>query len=185
MKIKKVMLLALASAILLSDVIIAAPVPAKQKQSPTSTNTSVNKVINETSDSGRFGIGIFGVTPTIRYNFSDQIAVQLGLRYDTISAAGSAAQTTILANLSKELFIIRQNKLTWGIMVNYVSNSGYASGVNTTSLMATFGIETKLNPDIVMSVVIMPVSYSSYSVAGSSTSLGLLNNAVFAAHIYI
>jgi hypothetical protein len=168
---KNIFFLSLITVLVISSSAMAAPA---QKQSAV-----------KNPGPGRLGFGVFGATPTIRYYFSDQFSGLLGFKYDSTSAAGSASQIACLANLSKEILKVGQNKLTLGVMVNYVISSGYASGVNTTTLAATFGIETKLNPNLVIGAVILPVSYGTSSAAGSSTTLGFLNNAVFTAHIFL
>ncbi|OGC24882.1 hypothetical protein A2291_01930 [candidate division WOR-1 bacterium RIFOXYB2_FULL_42_35] len=60
--------------------------------------------------SGKWGVGLFGTTPTVRMNFTDTVSTQIGLGYQSpdSNAAGSPP------GIVNELFLVSFKAMTLG-----------------------------------------------------------------------
>ncbi|MEK7376263.1 MAG: hypothetical protein AABZ57_03740 [Candidatus Margulisiibacteriota bacterium] len=128
------------------------------------------------SEAGKLGVGMFGTTPTVSYNFSDSLSGQIGLNYLTSSGAGAAGQLGVLGSVAWDMYKVGANTVNLGALLNYTSNFACVSGLNAMTIALTWGAETKLNPSLTVGLVLFPISYTSVSIAGATTTnLGVFN----------
>ena len=123
-------------------------------------------------DAGKLGYGMFFVTPTVRYNFSDSLSGQLGAN-NAILTVPFAGTTAVLGALSWKIMEVGQNSITSGVLVNYLS----IAGASATTISWIVGVETKLNPNLVVGAEILPIS--------NTTPTGILSGAALTAHLYL
>lgn len=138
-----------------------------------------------TGNVGKIGYGMLGTTPTLRFNINDGLSGQVGLNYVTCSTAGAAGQLTILGEMAWDVMTIGQNTATSGVLLNYVSNAGNASNVNSTTVSWALGVETNLNPNLTVGLLVFPISYTSVSAGATTTWMSFLNTATLTGHIYL
>ena len=128
-------------------------------------------------DGGRFGVGMFGMVPTIRYNFTDSFSGQLGVNLLNSSAAGSNAQLQFLGVGQFDLYKAGANTVNMGFLVNYLTNFATIPSASIMTLGLTWGVETKLNQSLVVGIVVVPISYTTTNglLANNPSQLGILS----------
>ena len=137
-------------------------------------------------EAGKIGWGMFGGTPTMRYNFSNSMSGQLGLNYSTCSAAGATGSLSILGSMAWDIMKIGANTATSGVMLNYSSNAGNTPNNNITTVSWILGVETNLNSSLVVGFTVRPISYMSAAFGGATTTyMDFLNAAYVSAHIFL
>jgi len=141
---------------------------------------------------GRWGLGLFGTTPTVRINFTDSVSTQLGVGYQApnSNAVGSPPGVfnglLLLSFKGPTLGEGGKNAMTWGILGRTSSNVGNVSGNTSTDVGLTIGFETLINPNFVVGVTLIPVQNRSSVTGGvSSNSWDFLNEAQITGHILL
>ena len=141
---------------------------------------------------GKWGVGLFGTTPTVRINFTDVFSTQIGVAYQTpgSNTTGSRpGQVSTLLLLSFKNHTFGEGgkiAMNWGILGRYSSNNGFVSGNTSTDIGITMGAETLVNPNFIVGLTIIPIIYSSNVTGGGATSnnnWGFFNEAVVTGHI--
>ncbi|MCX5749267.1 MAG: hypothetical protein NTZ10_03370 [Candidatus Saganbacteria bacterium] len=129
----------------------------------------------KTGDSGKLGVGFYGGTPTLRYNFSNDARGQLGVGF--ASAAGTSVFTLLLAG-DVDVTKISGNEVNIGGIFNLTS----ATGGSTWTAAFTCGVDTKINQSLVLELKVWPVSVTSLA---NTTTFSIFNTATIGAHLYL
>jgi|GEM_PF-4364358 len=117
-----------------------------------------------------WGVGMYQTTPTVRLNLTDSISSQIGVRYAT-----PAGVTTYLVTGNMKISKIGQNNVVAGLAY-------WITPVTTASVLdLTIGIETMLNSNVSVGLLIEPLSFT--SLGGTTTTV--LSNAVLTATLYL
>lgn len=142
----------------------------------------------------RWGIGLFGTTPTVRINFSESVSTQIGVGYEAPNSNAVGSPPGILNALLLLSFkgsttgVGGKNALTWGILGRHSSNASFVSGNSSTNFGITMGYETLINPNFIVGLTIIPAQYTSNVTNGGATSSnnwGILNEAQITGHILL
>ena len=128
-------------------------------------------------DSGKMGVGFWGGTPTLRYNFSNSTQGQLGLSY---SSFGGASFTTILLGADTDVAKISGTAVNLGGVFSLTS----AAGGSSWTAGLTCGVDATIAPSVVLELKVYPLTLSGAS-GGGSTTVGILSTATVGAHIYL
>ena len=143
---------------------------------------------------GRWGVGVFGDTPTVRINFTDIVSTQIGVGYQTPSSNAVGTRPDVFNGLILLSFKTAtlgeggKNALSWGILGRYTSNVGFVSGNTQSRLGITLGYEALVNPNFIVGVTVIPAQYVSNVWGGgtiSGNNWGFLNEAVVTGHVII
>lgn len=143
---------------------------------------------------GKWGIGLFGSTPTVRINITDVVSTQIGFGYQSPSSSTVGSRPARMDTLFLLSFKNRtlgeggKNAMTWGILGRYSSNVGFVSDNTSSDVSITMGFETLINPNFIVGLTIIPAQYSSNVTGGGATSnnnWGFLNEAVVTGHILL
>lgn len=135
---------------------------------------------------GRWGLGLFGTTPTLRVNFMDNFAAQLGVDYVGPSSNNSGAPAVMndLLWLSFKGPSMGMNAMNWGILMRYNGNLANNAQDNSVNFGLTWGFETLVNPNLVAGFALIPVQYTSTTNSGfNTTSIAVLNEAQVYGHL--
>jgi len=130
----------------------------------------------------RMGFGFYGTVPSVKYSFTKDISGQIGASVSQTSAAGQTSSSFIVlmqgANIFKRL---GDANLKYGGFMS-INNGTSSTGW---TVAGTIGFEKDLAVNLTMSLDVIPVSLSSTTAGGSSsTTIGLLSGTVISAHFY-
>ena len=132
-----------------------------------------------TGSSNGLRVGFIASTPTVKFNINENMNMQVGLGLS--SSSGSSTFGIVVAGGSK-IAKVSGNDIYTGSRLNYSSSSGSSSFTIAWDL----GVDVMLNSALEVGLYISPISYSSTSFGGaSSTSFSILSGGVISAHLYI
>ena len=127
------------------------------------------------NDAGKWGLGLSGGLPSVRYNFSDDARGYGGLSFS--SAAGASTITLMLAG-DADLTRISGNEVNMGGAF-YLNST---AGASTWTGAITCGVDAKINPGLVVEFKVWPISITS---AAGTTTFSILGAGTVGAHIYL
>lgn len=128
------------------------------------------------------GYGFYGTVPSIRYNFTKDLSGQFGASASQTSAAGQTSRNFIVLMQGAGIFKrLGDANLKYGGFLTF-DNGNSSSGW---TVAGTVGFEKELAVNMTIAIDVIPVSFSSVSAGGSSsTTLGLMSGTVISAHFY-
>ena len=119
-----------------------------------------------------FGVDVFG-TPYMRLAMSEDMALDLGLGYTSVGAAGGAASTgtlNLLVRLNSVLLKVGNSvSAYWGAVLGYNTVSAAAT-TSTLTLAGQVGAEYAINDNVGLYGDVTVLSFQSLSTAGTGTS---------------
>ncbi|MBU0686636.1 MAG: hypothetical protein KKB81_02100 [Candidatus Margulisbacteria bacterium] len=151
---------------------------------------------------GKYGFGMQGLTlttgaitmPTIQYYLDENRAIEGGLAFGTISAAG-ASVTNFTLMVAMKMGLASPSKAInthWGGAIAYTSNPAFVNNTTNLLIAINLGAEVFLTPDFSIEGNVVPLAYNSLTAAGAATNtISILNSATgipaasIGVHVYL
>ena len=121
---------------------------------------------------GTLGVGMyFGGLPTLKYNFTKEFAGEAGIGLSSTSGGGTSQTTFTLLARGDYIVISKENLNGYaGGALTYMSYPVGAGTASSFTLQGQIGVEGYILPSLSLSIDLVPLSFTSTSVGGTTTT---------------
>lgn len=184
----KKILIALLVVGLMVSVSLAAKAPVAKAASASESGMKIGVGVESTPISSAAGLPLAGLNMATMRFIGDSFSGSAGLLFQT--ASGGGVSGTAIGFGGKYTFNLTGGTVPThaGAGLTYISYQALAAGTPTTSgftLAGIYGAETIINDHLNIGVDIYPISFTSVSTAGASTTVfSVLSGTVYAAYLF-